>query len=184
LNSGDYLYNEEVFYNINHHFNDEIDILAGSILFDNEEKSIKQHPEKMTFSYITHRTISHPCTFIKKNLFDKFGLYDESLKIISDWAFFFKAVALNGATYRSIDYVITCYDTTGISSRDGALAAKEKDFIFEKYLPYIYNNQKDKFIFSMFKNNNRRIKYLEKIEKTRFIRKIVTVFLYVFYKFS
>ena len=80
-------------------------------------------------------------------------------------------MALNGATYRSIDYVITCYDTTCISSRDGALAAKEKDFIFEKYLPYIYNNQKDKFIFSMFKNNNRRIKYLEKIEKTRFIRK-------------
>jgi glycosyltransferase involved in cell wall biosynthesis len=184
LNSGDYLYNKEVFYNINHHFNYEIDIFAGSLIIDNEEKTIKHHPEKMTFSYITHRTLAHQSTFIKRNLFIKLGLYDESLKIASDWAFFFKALALNGVSYQSIDYTISFYDTTGISSRNGALAAKERDFIFEKYLPYIYNNQKDKFIFSMFKNKNRRIKYLEKIEKTKFIRKIVTVFLHLFYKFS
>ena len=42
----------------------------------------------LTFFYFFLRTLPHQTSFIQRALFDKYGFYDESLKIVSDWKWF------------------------------------------------------------------------------------------------
>lgn len=60
--------------------------------------------------------IHHQAAFIKKELFSKYCEYREDLYLISDWAFFFKAILENHATYRHISMVIAICDMTGASN--------------------------------------------------------------------
>ena len=53
LNSGDYLENENVLDIIQLFFNNDYGVLAGNIIFDEDQgKRLREHPEKMTFSYL------------------------------------------------------------------------------------------------------------------------------------
>lgn len=60
--------------------------------------------------------IHHQAAFIKKELFSKYGEYREDLYLISDWAFFFKAILENHATYRHVSMVVAICDMTGASN--------------------------------------------------------------------
>lgn len=85
----------------------------------------------MSFSYLVSKTVSHPSTFIKKAMFDKYGVYNEENKIISDWEFFFKALGLNGESYQKIDYTITNFDMAGISSSEIEKVKNEKEIVLK-----------------------------------------------------
>ena len=96
LNSGDLLENEKTLENVHHYFESDCSILAGNIIFEEDAKSrLREHPEVITFSYLVGNAISHPSTFINGDLFSKYGNYDESFKVVSDWAFFVKVLGLN-----------------------------------------------------------------------------------------
>ena len=82
-----------------------------------QDNYIKKYPEKISFSYMYHDTLPHPATFIKKNLFNVIGLYDENLKIVSDWKFFILALVKYNATYNYNNIVLTKFYFDGISSR-------------------------------------------------------------------
>ena len=180
LNSGDILYDDEVITKVNGYLDSNIDFISGNLFYI--EKGIgytRKHPEKLTFSYIVSRTISHPSTLIRKELFEVYGYYNEKNKIVSDWEFFFKVLGLNGASYKAIDVTITNFDMTGISSTNHELVFKEKKEVLQRYLPTIFNNEYDSYIFDKFITSNRRIKLLQEIDKSVKIRK-VTSFLLTF----
>jgi len=40
-------------------------------------------------------TLNHSPAYIKRSLFETFGLYDENLKIVLDWKWFLQVIALN-----------------------------------------------------------------------------------------
>ena len=48
-------------------------------------KRVQTFPDFIEKFYWIKHTICHNATFIKKSLFDEFGLYDETLRIVSDW---------------------------------------------------------------------------------------------------
>ncbi len=180
LNSGDYLFDDNVFQNIFRSFDSDIDFICGNLYFEqNGKKLIKEHPEKMTFSHLVSRTVCHPSTFIKKSLFEKYDLYNENNKIVSDWEFFFKTMGLNGATYKKLDQIITNFDTTGISSVQQELVLEEKKKILKNYLPYIFNNENDEYIFNKYKETNKRFMALKNIDKNVFFRKIASSLLFI-----
>lgn len=177
LNSGDYLVNNDVLENISGELANNIDFISGNLeyyLFDNSLFT-RVHPNKLTFTYLVSKTISHPSTFIKSDLFQKFGLYNEELKIVSDWEFFFKCLGLNGATFKSINTTITHFDMNGISSSNGDRVNAEKELVYKKYLPYVFNNEDDIFIFEKFKHRDNRIKMIQKLERKPFLRKLATL---------
>ncbi|MHC0447310.1 glycosyltransferase family 2 protein [Flavobacterium sp. 3-218] len=175
LNSGDYLFDNNVFQNVFRNFDSDIDFICGNLYFEqNGKKLIKEHPEQMTFSHLVSRNICHPSTFIKKSLFEKYDLYNENNKIVSDWEFFFKTMGLNGATYKKINCTITNFDMGGISSLQEDLVREEKKRVFKSYLPYVFNNENDDYIFGRFIETNKRFNALKKIDKSPFFRKIAT----------
>lgn len=136
LNSGDYFVNERVLEDV---FEKEFqeDVVIGNllVLLNNKVVGKITGKEKISFLDIYNSMIKHQAAFIKRRLFDEFGLYNEGLKIISDWEFFIKTVGLGGASYRYLDIDISYFDNNGISNNSGSTVSEERKFIIEKYLP-------------------------------------------------
>jgi len=116
LNGGDHFYNlntlEDNYKKIH---SEDLVYFNISVALENESY-IKTYPTEITFSYLFKDTLPHPATFIKKTLFDKIGLYDEGLKIVSDWKFFILALAKYNASYRYVNTVFSTFYFDGISS--------------------------------------------------------------------
>jgi len=118
INSGDSLIDANILTEIISENRME-DLIYGNLyLYDSEKQWIWNSPDKLTFRDFYNYTIPHPSTFIKRELFNKVGLYDETLKIVSDWKFFLLALAKYGASYIHVNKVITAYSYDGISSRE------------------------------------------------------------------
>lgn len=177
LNSGDYLASTTILNEMREHLVSGEDFVCGDLLLDKEENPFrKKHPEKLTMTYLMRQTIGHPSTFIRYSTFERFGLYDESLKMVSDWKHFFVALALNGASYKAVSTLVSIFDMHGISSNDknSNMIAQEKQSVFNHYLKYVCNNDMDSYIFGHFKKRSKRFKYLYDIDKNKLLRKLTT----------
>lgn len=71
-------------------------------------------------------TLNHSPAYIRKDLFDKYGLYDESLKIVSDWKWFLQAIIFGDEKPVYTDIDVTLFDMNGISETNKALDQKER----------------------------------------------------------
>lgn len=80
-------------------------------------------------------TLNHDPTYIRRDLFDKYGFYDESLKIVSDWKWFMQAIILGGEKPQYVDLDVTLFDMTGISETNKALNKKEREMVLEQLFP-------------------------------------------------
>jgi hypothetical protein len=77
---------------------------------------IKIKEKKISQYFFMKNSLPHPCSFIKKSLFDKIGLYNESLKIVADYEFFLKAILKAGATFTHIPHIVSVFNNGGISN--------------------------------------------------------------------
>jgi glycosyltransferase involved in cell wall biosynthesis len=136
LNSGDYLASPHVLMNLMESQSGE-DILYGNMLVCINGKVIEKSTGKpyLTFMDLYLSRIKHQASFIKRNLFTKFGLYDESNKIVSDWEFILKTVGLHNASYKYIDEDITFFDNGGISNNSHEIRITERNNILENNIP-------------------------------------------------
>ena len=80
-------------------------------------------------------TLNHDPAYICRDLFDKYGYYDESLKIVSDWKWYLQAIIFGGEKPEYVDMDVTLFDMTGISENGGqnqGLIAREKRAALEQ----------------------------------------------------
>ena len=177
LNSGDHFYNSSVLINNERHVNTE-DLIAFDIhMFGLGHDYIHSHPDEIRFSFLFEETFAHQSVFIRRSLFNKIGLYDESLKVVSDWKFFIHAIA-SGATYKCVHEVLSTFYFGGISSTgEGTFIRKaEREVILKNEFPLYYQDYKN--LQNQKKNlNSNRFKLLSEIEKSPVGRKIVSLFL-------
>lgn len=84
-----------------------------------------------------HSMISHQASFIKSDLFVKYGLYREDLKYASDWEFFLKTFLLYNCTYQHIHQYVVYFDCLGISSvaNNNKEMWEERKRVFAETLP-------------------------------------------------
>jgi len=80
-------------------------------------------------------TMNHDCCYIRRDLFDKYGLYDENLKIVSDWKWFLQAIGLGQVKPVYVDIDVTIFDASGISETNLELRNKERRQVLEEILP-------------------------------------------------
>lgn len=136
LNSGDYFAEVNVLERLFSNPFDE-DIVYCDMLLDDAGRKIPNYsPDKVTMRTFYKDTIHHSgCALIKKTLFEKFGMYDENLKIVSDWKFFMQSVVLGNATTRHIRLFMSCFDMCGISSMNEALCDSERERVLKETIP-------------------------------------------------
>lgn len=130
LNSGDFFCNNKVLSDVLNHNLTE-DIVCGATL-DNGE--IKYSLSDVTLQHFFSASMFHQSAFIKRELHLRY-LYDEKLKICSDYKFFIQTIILNSCSYRTIDVVVSEYEGGGISQTSIALLEKEKNMILTELIP-------------------------------------------------
>jgi glycosyltransferase involved in cell wall biosynthesis len=141
LNSGDFFNDEKVIADLHRAIAkyEHYKIIYGNIEFRDPtgHGQVYKFPEKLTLDYFLEHSIPHPSTLIHKSLFHEFGGYDESLKIVADWSFFFKVIILHSAEYKQIDRNVAVFITDGISSQseNNSLIAEERQQVIRSLLP-------------------------------------------------
>ena len=82
-----------------------------------------------------HSTLNHDCAYIRKDLFEEYGLYDENLKIVSDWKWYLQAIGLGSVKPEYVDTDVTIFDDGGISETQLDRRAAERRQVLEELLP-------------------------------------------------
>lgn len=103
-----------------------------------------------SFLYFYKGTLNHDCAYIRRDLFEKYGLYNEQMKICSDWEWYVRAIVLGGekTVYTNID--VTIFDMMGISESGGKnkeLILNERREYLESILPAVVLRDYDKYAF-------------------------------------
>lgn len=119
LNSGDYLVAPAVLTSFTQ-FGATEDFVAGNIMVHVDGRDeIRKNPEKVDFLFFySVGALHHQATFVKRNVFDRFGMYNENNKISSDWEHSLRSIVVGGASYRHVELTVSHYDITGISSNE------------------------------------------------------------------
>ena len=120
LNSGDILVNSSVVEQFMLS-NSSADIVACRERFSNDGVYIPPEKEDLSYDYLVDQPLMHQSTFIKKIAFDKYGLYNENHRIVSDWEWWIKALVIGNATYETHDFEVALFDCNGVSNEGGII---------------------------------------------------------------
>ena len=156
LNGGDQLISsdilEKVFSSRQYH-----QILYGNLAYskNNKIENIFIPESPISRKSLYHRTLPHPATFIRRELFLKYGLYDESYKIAADYNFFLKVVLKKKVKPQYLPVTVSVFDSEGISTLNEKLRLSEKkramllyynffdrlkyDFAIHERIHYLFN---------------------------------------------
>lgn len=169
MNSGDVLIEEA---NILIHCSEKLieDIVAFDCFLEKNHKIIgrRTHLENPTFFYVYRNGFKHQSTFIKRNLFEKIGFYNENYKIAGDYEFWIRCFLKPTTTSRSYTTPIAIFQLNGIS-QDGGWG-KEHLLIEQELLPHLITD------FKLFEKllpyqNSRILNIIIKIQKL--VKKII-----------
>jgi glycosyltransferase involved in cell wall biosynthesis len=117
LNSGDFLFDDTVLQKVFSEKHSKDIIACGVNIVKNNKTMTTTLPDKpITFSSLYLKGLNHQSTFIKKDLFDKLGLYDEEFVYHGDIEFWFRSIILNGVSTHSIPIILTNYNLEGKST--------------------------------------------------------------------
>lgn len=115
MNTGDVFYDDMVLENVFGR-KQTADILYGNTNIIKGKKSyIEEAPDTIDKYFFMYGTINHQSCFIKTSLFKKYGLYNESYKIASDFEKFI-VFAKHNVCFKKLNLVIATYYKNGISS--------------------------------------------------------------------
>lgn len=114
------------------------DILYGNeIIVDGNGQriGIARGVENPNFVDLYNSCMKHQASFIRRSLFDKYGMYDADMRICSDFDWFFRVIAFhNEVTLQYKDVDIAYFENTGLSYHSPELCAKERQQILDRYM--------------------------------------------------
>ena len=119
-------------------------ILYGNMIkcFPNGRKVVDKcfAGQEITMLGMYTGTLNHDPVYIRRDLFEKYGYYDETLKIVSDWKWYLQAIILGEERPQYVDIDVTLFDMTGISESDGSRAKikEERKKVLEQLVPAPY----------------------------------------------
>ncbi len=117
LNSGDYLYSNDTISNAVKSVNENSDLVAFDLLYKTGNLyELKKNPKSVSVSYFTKHVLYHPGVFVSRKVHERYGYYDESMRIAADWAFFLKIAGLNKCNYQYVSIKLSVFCTDGVSS--------------------------------------------------------------------
>lgn len=108
-------------------YSEDIDVYRGDMIALDEDKGVKQKiipTMKFLFNPFRKGPINHPSTFIRKTAYEKWGVYDESLKYTMDADLLFRFYK-GGAKMKYIDKELAVFRIGGLTSDSYKKKTKE-----------------------------------------------------------
>ena len=143
MNSGDVFYNNTVLQRVEG-VNSNADLILGQVVRMDNNLLIRKYFDNILMQLYLD-TLNHQGTFIRASLFND-NLYDENLRIASDWKFWLDAIIRKNASVEILDIIVAKQDMTGISSdkSEGALIQKrEREMILNEFFSPIFRKELD-----------------------------------------
>lgn len=138
MNSGDVFYSNHVLNDVQDCLNqNKADFLVGNTLYVDQYGREKWHrfsPLEITASFLFSTALCHQSTFIKRELLLN-EPYDETLKYVSDWKHMFHQIVFQNRSYQKLDFYVSIYDFTGMSSTNVQGVADERRYYLQQCLP-------------------------------------------------
>ena len=165
LNSGDKLFDANVTQRmierldqINSQNENPIGILYSNMIKVNAAGKVvgKSGYTEYSLRQFYSSTLNHDCAYIRADLFEEYGLYDENLKIVSDWKWYLQAIGLGRVKPEYVDIDVTIFDDGGISETNLELRNKERRQVLEELLPPAVLWDYDQHAFEMEQMNRLR----------------------------
>lgn len=96
-------------------------------------------PASVRLSFFARSTLPHPSTFIKRDLFERYGYYDTELKIASDWKAFILWTCKYHCSYRPHPIPLSVFYGNGVSCRPESadLIRAERRRVMEAEFPAV-----------------------------------------------
>ena len=112
-------------------------IYGNEVIVDGEGEAvgIARGVENPSFVDLYNSCMKHQASFIRHDLFDRFGMYDAGMRICSDFDWFFRVIAFHDEVtllYKDID--IAYFENTGISYHRPELCKKERQQVLDRYM--------------------------------------------------
>lgn len=160
LNGGDQLFSSKVLEDV-FSSNQTAQILYGNLAYskNNKIENIFIPESPISKKSLYHRTLPHPATFIKRDLFLKYGFYDESYKIAADYDFFLKVILKKNLKPQYLPFTISIFDTEGISTVNEQLRICEKRRAMRLYFNFFDRLRYDSEIHQKWRNAYNFIRY-------------------------
>lgn len=146
LNSGDLLLNPHVTQQMIEHL-DQINAQREEpigVMYGNMKKVMPDGKilhdacnggHDVTLNMFYRGCLNHSPAYILRALFDKYGMYDESLRICSDWKFYLQSLVLGDESVAYVNVDVTLFDMTGISETNKDLLNKERNQLLDELIP-------------------------------------------------
>ena len=178
INSGDHLFSNKVVKSAEKYLQ-SYDVIYFNLQIISEDNRFKIHslPDKLKFSDFFIDSWPHPSTFTKRELFDKVGLYDENLKIFSDWKFMILALFKYQCSYLKVDKILSTFYLGGISSQTD-LFGERNQVLKEFFNGYVLDYEELYFNRKIVSAN--RFKMLQEIERTVVGKKLISLLFRVY----
>ena len=141
LNSGDSLVSDDITMRMTEALKSKEypSILYGNMLKDMSGGKVMRDKgfagKSISFLGFYTGSLNHPSSYIQKSLFEKYGCYDENLKIVSDWKWFLQAIILGGEKPVYVDMDVTLFDMNGISEKNKVLDKTERRRVLNEMIP-------------------------------------------------
>ena len=137
LNSGDILAADDVTERMMAALANNSAILYGNMIKVNAQGKVvgKSGYTEYSLRQFYSSTLNHDCAYIRRDLFEEYGLYDERLKIVSDWKWYLQAIGLGKVKPDYVDIDVTIFDDGGISETNIPLRNTERRQVLEELLP-------------------------------------------------
>ena len=138
MNAGDYYAAPDVLERV-------VKKLDGKDFYIGHQQNLKPHahlikaPRRISACSLVVQPLPHQATFIRSALLKARG-YNEQFKVIADWEQMVVEFLVNNRTYERLDFVVACFDTTGLSARaghDGRYEEERQRMLRETFSPRI-----------------------------------------------
>jgi glycosyltransferase involved in cell wall biosynthesis len=163
LNSGDLLYDQNVIQIVLEKFDADKNLmwLHGKYRYQRSGIWVTLgKPFEAKKLYRGMRSLSHQTMYVRKELYDKHGLYNNSFKIAMDFDF---VARIRNEKFLFVDEILAVNVPGGISSEKYNLSLKEGSRVVKKYLGFSWKNK----LWTL------RLKMLKAIQNIPFLGKVL-----------
>ena len=135
MNSGDAFCDKEVLMQVSRCNRSDDVIYGDSYGVRGDKKILWQPPSDITLDFFYSQNICHQAMFVKSAILKVQG-YDESYKILGDWAKWV-TMYIEGCSFYHLPLVICLYDLDGISGKGSPQERDEKERVRNKIPQYV-----------------------------------------------
>lgn len=135
LNSGDWLVDNSLTIAAEACRGEDILYFRCYLMYADGRLTEQNYPPTLTMQSFFRRTIGHQSTLIKRELFLRYGNYNETYRVHADYDFWIRAIIFGDCACKYVGEFLTTYDMSGLSSTSTQLSESEIARILAMHIP-------------------------------------------------